>query len=171
MDQNIEELVADGIIVQPYYMMDPETETLVRSRALRNGMKVLIESPTIKSDLTQASMYDDAGHRQMLAYNRWCVVTDLEFVPRRPYTRDTEAVSFIGVYDDGTMITLHTSIAHNWYVKKDSIPEDQEESWTDPNEELTESKDPQWVQQLENKWRDEKGTSTGGGLIENLGKI
>jgi len=117
MDLNIVEMLTDGTFVDQYYQMDPTTDDLIRSYRLRDGMRVLIESPTIKSALLVDKVQEDITElHKALQYNRWCVVTELA------WNRKDNLISFIAVYDDGTKSTISVGMAHNWYVKIDSLP-------------------------------------------------
>ena len=118
MDLNIVEMLTDGTFVDQYYQMDPTTDDLIRSYAVRDGMRVLIESPTIKSELVPDKVQEDIVElTKALTYNRWATVTELA------WNRKEGMISFIALYDDGTKAGISFHMSHNWYVKLDTVPE------------------------------------------------
>jgi hypothetical protein len=100
--------------VDKTYIMDPATEDLLsRGSLLEDGMKVLIESATVKQVMTLKMA--DAEYALARRYNRWCTVSDIEDIGGR--------VAFIGTYDDGSKLKLVESRDMAWIVKLDSLPE------------------------------------------------
>lgn len=103
------------------WVMDPQTEDLIPGDQLQNGMIVLVSSsvvgePRVTRSLDKATNPYEV-HRAYRT-NRWCRVTNLH---RNGYA--DEIISFIGVYADGTKFDHQYNVEYNWYVKKDSIPE------------------------------------------------
>lgn len=102
--------------VPQYYTMDPETEDLLPSGdMLRDGMVVLLESPSWRFIDVDKKNVSDAAFSLALERNRWCTITHLKSRLGR--------VSFVGVYEDGTKrmrLVPRPDLA--WLVKLDSIP-------------------------------------------------
>lgn len=99
--------------VPKYYRMNPKTDELIRNGSgLKNGMRVLIESPNAKVDTDED--LNTWEEDRALENNRWCIVEALQV--------DATGVSFTGVYDDGTKRSRRWSLSHAWLVRKDSIP-------------------------------------------------
>jgi hypothetical protein len=95
------------------YVMDPETEDLIRGDELANGMIVLIESESCRS----GPLPWETDSTAALVAGRWCRVDKLRTEPGV-----MPMVSFIGVYQDGSKFTRRYGQAHSWYVKLASIP-------------------------------------------------
>jgi hypothetical protein len=99
------------------YRMDPETEDVLYGEKLRDGMIVLYADDNRRESIPHIQKYGtDDGLANALLYNRWVTVSDLG--------KFDENLTFIGVYSDGTkkQHTFHPKKA--WYVKLDSIPEE-----------------------------------------------
>lgn len=111
--------------VPKFYRMDPKTDDLlVNGRKIRNGMKILIERPWSREEVSlfySPHPYnifmnlDELQIRKAKKYNRWSVVSNYSF--------DGTVVHFVGTHDDGTKDKYDIPCGAAWYVKKDSIPE------------------------------------------------
>ncbi len=115
------EFEEDMDLIQPlYYRMSPETETVILSRKLKDGMVVMLEDPEsrIEAWADDDEMDTDWVNRDMNVLSRWCRVTDL--------TPTLHGMAFVGVYADGFMAARLASPAEGWIVKKDSITEETE---------------------------------------------
>lgn len=109
--------------VSKYYEMDPETDDLLfDGTKLKNEMRVLIASPSLRHETVQRVMTDRALY-DLRGDNRWCFVSEIEVTPRQSYQNEG-TVSFVALYDDGTKRKRVFSLSHAWIVKKDSIPAD-----------------------------------------------
>lgn len=104
----------DNFYVDQYYVMNPETDDLIRGDKLKNGMRVLLESSISRHPIDPKGKYTPEQLVSLDKWNRWCVVSDLRIGSRQTY--------FIGIYDDGTKFTFGRDLVNGWYVKKDSIP-------------------------------------------------
>jgi hypothetical protein len=105
-------------IVEQYYEMNPETETLLfDGDALQDGMTVLIDSG-YRQDLDEIESHYD--YHKARINNRWCTVSNL--------IQKGDLLTFIGTYEDGVMEkrTFNSSIA--WLVKLNTIPESKDEN-------------------------------------------
>lgn len=100
-------------LVDQHYEMNPETETILFDGTyLRDGMKVLIESPALRAHVKREN---DVNTPIARVTNRWCVVSHVR--------NETGFTSFIATYDDDVMRKRSYPIDIAWLVKKDSLPE------------------------------------------------
>lgn len=103
---------------QPF---DPETEELLYSFQLKNGMAVLVERNARIDDIYP----NDGDAENLRERNRWCVVTQIQheqvMVGYKPQVR---RVYFIGIYPDGTKTVRSYLPNTGWHVKKNTIPQD-----------------------------------------------
>jgi len=113
----------DDTFTAKFYKMDRATDDIVpNGRHLLDGMNVLIENPAEKFDLNWANVVPkfaygigDENLHWVERANRWCVVSDVEFVG--------DHVTFIGTYEDGTRAPRNYHVSTAWFVKKDTLPE------------------------------------------------
>lgn len=110
-------------LVDQYYPMNPETETIINNGAhLRNGMVVLLEDSGMRQKLDEITDHNGVDNPclldRALKRNRWAKVTQLEYF-ELPHG---DMISFVAEYEDGdkTVQKYGTSVA--WLVKKNSIP-------------------------------------------------
>lgn len=104
------------------YVMNPETDDLIRGDKLREGMIVLLESVSMRRD---AENFADPKTRpydrqRSLETSRWCTVTDMH-----TSSGDGRVMSFIGLYADGTKFERMYNESFCWFVKLDSIPKEE----------------------------------------------
>lgn len=122
-----------NFMVPKYYKMNPETDDLVFGERLLDGMVILAESFIDRVDLAdQAAIEHGDSPRstmQMLKHNRWCRVTDLEYL-------GGGNLKFIGVYEDFTKFSHVISTEKAWIVRKDSM-RDIPAELTDRHERMT----------------------------------
>jgi hypothetical protein len=148
--------------VDQFYDMDPLIEdVLFDGRFVQNGMVILPENPMNRQDLKHM---DPGSRNRALLDNRWCRATQVSITG--------EFLEFIAVYEDGTKRKRTVPVERAWLVKYDSVPEFDEvgpepigtakvnETPEGLNIEYRPANDPGWVKGLEDKWQDEKGTST-----------
>ena len=115
--------MANGVTVitdfAPFdYVMNPETDDLIRGDKLREGMIVLLEGCRMRQDPKNFETTDSAYNRQKaLETSRWCTVTDIQ-----TRSGDGRVMSFIGLYADGTKFERTYNEFFCWFVKLDSIP-------------------------------------------------
>lgn len=117
----------DGVvhsdIVPRGYRIDTETEELLYADELEDGMRVLVE--TGRGDETQSEYVAST----IIAKNRWCRVTKF---------RAAESVAFVALYDDGHKMVRTAHNIEGWIVKKDSIPEKNDEDYQKDQDEKIE---------------------------------
>lgn len=108
-------------MVPKYYMMDPDTEKLLSNGTLlRNGMKVLTESPDFRVNIDKDLQPWEMA--RALKRNRWAMISDI--VWERKHGGDM--VIFIATYEDGSQTKEEWSIDCAWLIKKSSIPDQDE---------------------------------------------
>jgi len=104
--------------IQKFYEMDPKTEELLFDATyLRNGMKVLIESPDLRANPRMGLAGSELDRARTA--NRWCTVSFLKV--------GGEFVDFIATYDDGIKRKRTYPVGCAWIVKKDSLQKPIEE--------------------------------------------
>jgi hypothetical protein len=111
-----------NIVLTPkFYTMDPQTETVIPDgEFLRDGMRVLVESSSMRVDVSKPMR--DWEMERALENNQWCTVSYVKV------DRLNNVVHFVGTYGDGTQKKRSYGSSYAWLVKKDSIrSEDQEE--------------------------------------------
>lgn len=96
-----------------YRIMNPDEEDVINSRDLRDGMIVLVETPTLREDVSKPAK-NAYEYNRRLEWNQWCEVTNLSF----KYGIDAFSASFIGVYPGGTKMARTCSDDVYWLVKK-----------------------------------------------------
>lgn len=102
------------------FVMNPETEDLIRGDKLREGMIVLLEGCHMRQDPKNFETTDSAYTRQRcLETARWCTVTDI-----RTSRNNRDVLSFIGLYADGTKFERMYNESYSWFVKLDSMPKE-----------------------------------------------
>jgi hypothetical protein len=167
------------MFVPKYYEMDPVIEDLLFDGSyLLDGMIVLVGDPRFRVDLTEEMTPDHAEAAKR--FNRWCSVTNLIV--------GHEYIAFLATYEDGTKRKVVLDRRWPWLVKLNSLPprdllpreEAQFDAFattpprhSDPAENQTAvfrfnqgqapvipGEDPAWVDDAEQRWRDEKGTTT-----------
>ncbi len=89
------------------FVMNPETEDVIRGGELQEGMVVLLEDHMFRLPLHSDKERDFKA--------TWCQVTKLQ-----RNVRD-EILSFIGVYSDGVKHSRTYNRSIFWLVKKDSV--------------------------------------------------
>lgn len=105
--------------VGKYYEMDPETEDVLHNgNLLMNGMKVLIEDPSLRMRIHDRMTEEETSKARMM--NRWATVT--EFRQTNALKADAPMISFIALYEDGVKRRVDVLQAYAWIVRKDSIP-------------------------------------------------
>jgi len=109
--------------VPKYFEMDPELHDLLpNGRRLQNGMKVLCEDEGSRVSLsTLVKNPKDFNLHEARKWNRWATVTDLEIVENALITG---MITFVGLFEDGTKRQFIKGVEAAWYVKLDSIPEE-----------------------------------------------
>lgn len=102
--------------VDKYYEMDPETEDVLHNGTLVvDGMKVLIEDPSLRQEMDgDMSAYDIYHARKK---NRWATVES-----SKVEHHGHPVLTFIGAYEDGVKMKVVEDVNCAWIVKKDSIP-------------------------------------------------
>lgn len=103
--------------VSKFYRMNPETDDLLpNGRALRVGMRVLIDDTKRRIDTNVEGGMSDWQYDNALELNRWCTIMGgLEV--------SLSQTRFIAQYDDGTKRLRVVDTSYPWLVKLDSIPE------------------------------------------------
>lgn len=120
------------VFVDKFYEMDPQFEDLIpEGTQLRDGMIVLLEDSTLRSDPDALlSKYDEERMREV---NRWCTVSELTV--RRRFDRNemgdvideaSPLISFIAIYADGTKKKRTYDASYAWIVKLESISQTDE---------------------------------------------
>lgn len=111
--------------------MDPKTEDLIADGCdLKNGMRVLIANSAGRADISHGfnnpllfDRIDENKLNRAKENNRWCTVSQLSH-------RDG-LVSFVATYDDGTKRKRTYNRNWAWFVKLDSMPEDEQQPTCD----------------------------------------
>jgi hypothetical protein len=105
-------------LVSRYYEMDSETENVLHNGTLViDGMKVLIEDPSCRVEVTGDMTPEVLANARMK--NRWCTVEE----SRIDRLKDgTPMLTFVGAYDDGVKRKWNIAASYAWIVKTDSIP-------------------------------------------------
>jgi len=99
--------------VEKLYEMDPETEDVLDNGTLViDGMKVLIEAPSLRHAIYEGMTPDEISEARVT--NRWATVEKSKVVDGR--------LSFVAVYEDGIKRKVVQQVDLAWIVKKDSIP-------------------------------------------------
>lgn len=99
--------------VDQYYEMDPKTEDLLdNGSCLIDGMKVLIENPSLRQSVCEDMSAATTSVARIT--NRWTTIENVKIIG--------SSVSFIGIYEDGVKRKRRHNIQSAWLVKKDSIP-------------------------------------------------
>lgn len=101
--------------VDKFYTMNPETETLLFGKDLKEGMLVLVENNKLRV-YTDREIKGDENLNFALKYNRWCTIDTILFVSNTIY--------FIGIYQDESKMSHVSDSTTCWYVKSNSIPTD-----------------------------------------------
>lgn len=103
--------------VSKFYRMNPETDDLLpNGRALRVGMRVLIDDTKRRINTNVEGGMSDWQYDNALELNRWCtIVGGLEV--------SLSQTRFIAQYEDGTKRLRVADTSYPWLVKLDSIPE------------------------------------------------
>lgn len=96
-----------------FYVANAATDTILYGDQLREGMRVLIEDPLFKELLDDDSDSPYTIGRRS-ACNQWCEVSALRY--------KDGIVTFIGLYDDGTMRIRKYATDYAWIVKVDTLP-------------------------------------------------
>ena len=164
--------------VPKYYEMDPATEDLLfDGSCLLDGMIVAVGDPQFRCDLEEEMT---PGLAEMVKQrNRWCSVGNL--------TIGHEYIAFMATYEDGTKRKVVVDRRWPWLVKLNSLPpkdllpreerpfdafSQSSRHAIDPGPEtavfrfnqgqapVIPGDEPAWVDDLEQRWQDEKGTST-----------
>lgn len=103
--------------VDEYFLMDPATDDLIFDGTnLRNGMVVLLENNSFRTDPSQVGSMDGGDRDRLYRYNRWAKVSHLVI--------NMDRTSFMATYGDGSKRKIDVQTSHAWYVKKDSMPVD-----------------------------------------------
>lgn len=106
----IVDIPADPVSPRSGFVMNPETETTLSGKDLREGMVVILaEDSLLVRD--PSSEYADQNVRARVV-NRWCRITKLEC--------SGNIIGFVGVYADKTEIPRSYNSSYYWYVKKNS---------------------------------------------------
>lgn len=126
-----------------HFAMNPETEDLLPDGTyLREGMVVLIEGNIVSGNPERLAKMteDDPGYSYEKARcdesNRWAKVTHLKL--RSMYDSNDQLVTFIAVYADGTKRKRTYNESYAWFVKLDSIPEEESAPVVNPQETIVE---------------------------------
>lgn len=111
--------------------MQPATEDLLpNGRALQNGMVVLLEAPSLKADMSivvSTILSNPTDLNRAKINNRWCEVSHVEIEPHSgPDGLPADNVTFVGTYSDGTKRKRQAPVGLAWFVKKDSLPKEEE---------------------------------------------
>lgn len=107
------EVPANSQFVDKYYEMDPVTEDLLDNGSLVvDGMKVLIEDPQFRAEITNIMKPEQISKARMT--NRWATVEQSKVRDR--------ILSFVAVYGDGIKRKVVHPVDLAWLAKKDSIP-------------------------------------------------
>lgn len=120
-----------SLFVERDYVMSPEDDDLLFSGTdLKEGMVVLIESSSMKGG--PEDLNTTYAKKRYLEANRWCTVLRVEI--RERVDRDQNGrtipisplVSFLAEYPDGTKTKRSYDASYAWYVKKFSLPAENE---------------------------------------------
>lgn len=104
--------------VGKYFQMDPETDNLLFDGSyLRDGMIVLAGDSSMRAEIRSREMPGEILE-QALTHNRWCEVEHVVF--------SNSDVSFIAIYEDGTKKKRAHLRGLSWYVKIDSIADNED---------------------------------------------
>lgn len=99
--------------VPRFYVFDPEKESQLQSGyALQEGMKVLVDSFTLRVDVSKPVSL--VKLERAMEMNRWCTIQE-------PYIEGGN-INFYAVYDDGAKKHRSLSLHNSWVVKNDTIP-------------------------------------------------
>ncbi len=108
--------IIPGGMVEKYYRMFPQTETVVaHGGRLRNGMVVLLEDPERKQNIDNFVDAAPAERFRANRLNRWCEVQEVEV------DEWADEVVFVGLYGFGDTMARRNPISSAWIVKKDSL--------------------------------------------------
>ncbi len=93
-----------------FYTANAVTDKIVFGDQLQNGMRVLVAESIMRGH-SGDDAYSVASRAER---NCWCKVTELR--------QRNNVVTFVGVYDDGSMRVRTYNKDDGWIVKLDSIP-------------------------------------------------
>lgn len=114
------------VILESAFHMNPETDDVIFSGDLREGMIVFPEDPSNRSfiHLSAHSRFEDLDetYRQLARKrNRWMRVI------HHPWDDQKDsAYRFVGEFSDGLKCTVYAPYGDGWYVKKESMTQSEE---------------------------------------------
>jgi hypothetical protein len=102
--------------VSKYYEMTPDTEDLLESPELKDGMIVLIDGPEHRESLVELDPQSPSAEMNLYRLreiNRWCMIDSVRLTEH--------TFVFIATYADGTKRKRRCSKSDSWIVKLDSM--------------------------------------------------
>ena len=124
LEQEMALLNIPAEFVESNFSMNPETDDLIFGEVLKDGMVVLLEdtlmraSPARKRRLEEGTAkgeglgWYEQDERRLNETSRWCRIERLRLM-----SGNSEMVTFVGVYSDGTKRIRTYNKSYGWFVK------------------------------------------------------